>query len=275
MQYSLVIKQHHVAFLPIVRIHQPRRNPRPLQPVHNLPDRLEIVNDVAICEVDPADGAGVDLQGQLARDGVLPRHGEDLDLLGVDGREVGGAQLAGVGVEAQTVGAGLGVAHPDVRMGCVLDPARSDELLVRGGQDVVHSVPAHESRGAERDVQFVARAVVVAEGLAAAARDGDGEEGSHFWRVEVVERGIDVPAVEARVGEVVLWGNWVLVEFLVVGVHEGDIGKAFVLGDVAVANDLDFRLVGDGFEVRVQDAAFGVESFAMAVAGGGGVKAVS
>ena len=159
-------------------------------------------------------------------------------------------------------------------MGGVLDPAGSDEFLVGGGKDVVHSVPAHESRGAERDVQFVTCAVVVAEGLAAAARDGDGEEGRHFRRVEVVERGIDVPAVEARVGEIVLGGNGVLVEFLVVGVHEGDVGKAFVLGDVAVADDLDFRLVGDGFEVWMQDAALGVESLAVAVAGGGGVKAV-
>ena len=88
----------------------------------------------------------------MARDGVLPRHGEDLDLLGVDGRELGGGEFARVGVEAQTVGAGLSVAHPNVRMGRVLDPARSDEFLVRGGKDVVHFVPAHESRGAERDV---------------------------------------------------------------------------------------------------------------------------
>ena len=152
MQHPLIIKQHHVSFLPIVRVHEPRRDPRPLQPVHNLPDGLEIVDDVPVCEVDFADGAGVDLQGQLARDGVPPRHGEDLDLLGVDGRELGGGEFAGVGVEAQTVGAGLGVAHPDVRMGRVLDPARSDEFLVGGGKDVVHFVPAHKSRGAERDV---------------------------------------------------------------------------------------------------------------------------
>ena len=88
----------------------------------------------------------------MARDGVLPRHGEDLDLLGVDGRELGGREFAGFGVEAQTVGAGLGVAHPDVRMSRVLDTARSDKFLVRGGKDVVHFVPAHESRGAEWDV---------------------------------------------------------------------------------------------------------------------------
>ena len=130
MQHPLIIKQHHIPFLPIVRIHEPRRDRRPLQPVHNLPDSLEIVNDVAVSEVDFADGAGVHLQRQLARDGVLPRHGEDLDLLVVNGREVGGREFAVVGVEAQTVGAGLGVAHPDVRMGRVLDPTRSDEFLV-------------------------------------------------------------------------------------------------------------------------------------------------
>lgn len=83
-----------------------------------------------------------------------------------------------------------------------------------------------------------------------------------------------MPAVEARVGEIVLGRNGVLVEFLVVGVHKGDVGEAFILGDVAVADDLDFGLVGDGFEIWVQDAAFGVESFAVAVAGGGGIKAV-
>ena len=110
--------------------------------------------------------------------------------------------------------------------------------------------------------------------MAAAAWYGDGEEGRHFWGVEVVERGVDVPAVEARVGEVVLGGNGVLVEFLVVGVHEGDVGEAFVLGYVAVADDLHFGLVGDGFKVWVQDAAFGVKGLAVAVANCGGVKAV-
>lgn len=63
MQHPLIVEQHHVPFFPIVRVHQPRRDPRPLQPVHNLPDGLEIIDGVAVCEVDSADGAGVDLQG--------------------------------------------------------------------------------------------------------------------------------------------------------------------------------------------------------------------
>ena len=44
---------------------------------------------------------------------------------------------------------------------------------------------------------------------------------------------------------------------------------------MAVADDLDFRLVRDRLEVWVEDAAFGVEGLAVAVAGGGGgVEAV-
>ncbi len=83
-----------------------------------------------------------------------------------------------------------------------------------------------------------------------------------------------MPAVEARVCEVVLFGDGVLVELLVVRVHEGDVGEAFVLGDESVADDLDFGLVGDGLEVWVEDAAFGVEGLAVAVADGGGIEAV-
>ena len=274
MQHPPIIKQHHVPLLPLMRVHQPGRDPGPLQPMHRLPHGPQIVHDVPVGEVDFAHGTGVDLQGQTAREGVLPGHGEGLDLAGIDGGQVAGREFEGVGVEAQAVGEGFGRAHPDVRVGRVLDAARAGQLLVRVGEDVVHFVAAHEGGGPERDVQFVAGAVVVAEGLAAAGRDGDGEKGGHFGRVEVVEGGVDVPAVEARVGEVVFRGDGVLVEFLVVRVHELDVGEALVRGDEAVADDLDFGLVGDGLQIRVQDAAFGVEGLAVAVADGGGIKAM-
>lgn len=65
-------------------------------------------------------------------------------------------------------------------------------------------------------------------------------------------------------------------EGAVVGVAEGDVGEAAVGGDVAVADDLDLGLVGDGLEVRVEDGAgFGGEGGgAVAVGGGEGVEAV-
>ena len=56
----------------------------------------------------------MDLQGELACDWVPPEHGEDFDLLGVDGRELGGGKFEAFGVEAESVGAGVCRAHPDV-----------------------------------------------------------------------------------------------------------------------------------------------------------------
>lgn len=50
-----------------------------------------------------------------------------------------------------------------------------------------------------------------------------------------------------------------------VGMAQLDVGEAFVRGHEAVAYDLDLRLVGDGFEVWVEDRPFGVEGLAVSV----------
>jgi len=65
-----------------------------------------------------------------------------------------------------------------------------------------------------------------------------------------------------------------LVELLVVRVNKLDTLQAFVLGDETVADNLDFRLVGYGFQVWVEDAPFGVEGFAVAVTGRAGIEAL-
>ena len=83
-----------------------------------------------------------------------------------------------------------------------------------------------------------------------------------------------MPAVKPRMREIVFFGNRVLVEFLVVGVHELDVGKAFVLRHYTITNDLYFWLVWDGLEIRVQDTTFSVQSLAVAIANGGRVEAV-
>ena len=274
MQDTLVIEQYHIALLPIMRIHQLGTDTGPLQLMHHLPNRLQIINHVAVRQVDLAHGGGMHLQGQLARDGVLPYHGEDLHLGGIDGGQVRVGEFERVGEEAEAVGTGLGGAHPNVWMRGVLNAAGSDEFLVCVGEDVVHFVSTHKGRGAERDVQFVACAVIVAQCLSSSLWHGDREEGGHFRRAEIVERGINVPAVEARVAEVVFFGDRVLVEFLVMGVHELDVGKAFVFGHEAVADDLHFGLVGNSLQIWVKDAAFGIKGLAVAVADGGGVKTV-
>ena len=88
-----------------------------------------------------------------------------------------------------------------------------------------------------------------------------------------VEGGVDVPAVEAGVVVVVFVGYAGPVECCVVWVLKLDVLEAFVFGDEAVADHLDFGLVGNGFEVWVEDGPFGVDGLAMAVGLGGGVEA--
>ena len=56
--------------------------------------------------------------------------------------------------------------------------------------------------------------------------------------------------------------------------HEFDVLEAFIFRHEAVADDLYFGLVRDGLQIWVEDAAFCVEGFAVAVALGGGVEAV-
>lgn len=64
------------------------------------------------------------------------------------------------------------------------------------------------------------------------------------------------------------------VKLPMVRMHEFDVFQAFIFRHESVADDLHFRLVRDGFQIWVQDAAFCVEGFAVAVALGGGVETV-
>lgn len=91
----MVIKQHHIPLRPVMRIHIPRTDRRPLQPVDDLAHADEVVDDGARGQVDLADGGRLDLEGEVARHRVSPGHGEDLDLGWVDGGEVGGGNARG------------------------------------------------------------------------------------------------------------------------------------------------------------------------------------
>ena len=127
----MVVEQHHITFFPIVGVDETRTDARALQAVHNVAHGRQVVNDLAGVAVDLADRGRVDLQGERAGDRVLPRHGEDLDLVRVDRRELGVGQFEVIGVQAEPIGAGLGRAHPDVGMWCVLDAAGAGEVFVR------------------------------------------------------------------------------------------------------------------------------------------------
>lgn len=162
----------------------------------------------------------------------------------------------------------------DVRMSCVLDATSQCELLVFVGEEIEHALAADEGRCAERDIECFVRSVIVPECLAASFGNAHGQQSRDVWWIKVVQRGINMPAVKA--GEVVVVFLWdrIAVEGAVVGVFEVDVVEALVGVDDAVADDLDLWLVRHGFQVWVEDAAFGVEGLAVPVLRGGGVEAL-
>jgi len=63
------------------------------------------------------------------------------------------------------------------------------------------------------------------------------------------------------------------VKGLVVGMLELKVFQSFVVRYEAIADHLDFWLVRNGFQIRVEDAALCVDGLAVTVALGGWVKA--
>lgn len=87
VQHTMVVEDGEIALLPINSVDEFGGNTRSLHPVHDLPYLLEIVDDGAVGQVQLLDGRGVDLQRQFARHRVLPGHGQDFDLVFLDGWE--------------------------------------------------------------------------------------------------------------------------------------------------------------------------------------------
>jgi len=76
-----------------------------------------------------------------------------------------------------------------------------------------------------------------------------------------------VPPIETCVIPIILLADNIFVEGLVMRVLQRDIRQPFKLANVTVADDLNFRLVRDSLEVRVEDRPFCVERFSVAIAG--------
>ena len=94
----------------------------------------------------------------------------------------------------------------------------------------------------------------------------DGVQGGDTRRGQVVQRGVDVPAVES--GDAlgfVLCGHARLVERGVGRMFEFGFGEAFVVKDGAVADQLDLWDAGNGLEVGVEDGFGCVLCFVVAV----------
>ncbi|CAG9936837.1 unnamed protein product [Clonostachys rosea f. rosea IK726] len=264
-----VVEDDEIAFLPVVGVYPLGSNARSLQTVDSLANLGQVINDGAIGQMKPPHSRRVDLKVQLPRHGVAPAHGEDLDGLGVDGREVGLGELLALRDEAEPGGAGLGRRHPDVRMGGVFDLGGAGKLLVLVREDVVHGFTVGESSSSKGDGHLIARAVVISQCLRAARGDADGKQRGRHGGREIIEGGINVPAVEPGEVEVLCVWNCSVMECPVVRVPELDVLQTLVGRHKAVSNDLDLGLMRNRLQIRVQDRAFCIQSLAVAIVGSG------
>lgn len=274
VQNTAVVEENEVTLLPVLCVDVFWRNARSLDLMHHLAHSFQIIDDGAVGEMQLANGRGVDLNGQLAGDGVLPCHGEDLNLVLLDWWELVEWNLETVGFDTQPIGAGLGTAHPDIRVRRIFDLCGADEFLVLGAENVVHCVTGNESGGSQWNIKLLTGAIVVAADLAATSRDLDGEKSGDDWWCETVQGSIDVPAVEAREVEILGFRDDGLVESLMMRVLELDVLKTFIRRNKAVADDLDLRLMWNCLQVWMQNGALRVKSLAVSIASGVRIEAL-
>ena len=143
-------------------------------------------------------------------------------------------------------------------MGRVAHSCAHRDALQLAREYIEHRLARDERGRAERDRQLVSRAVVIAARLLRALRHTHGVQGRHPRWGEVVQRGVDVPAVEAcDAGSLVRGRHGRLVEGGVGGVLERGGGEALVVVDGAVADELDLWDARDRLEVGVEDGLLG------------------
>ena len=151
-----------------------------------------------------------------------------------------------------------GGGHPHVRVRGIAHAGAHGDALQLAGQYVEHGLARDERGRAERDGELVAGAVVVAADLLRALRHGHRVQRRHFRRGELVQRGVDVPAVEAgRAAGLIFGRNVGLVEGMVRGMLERSGVEALVVVHGAVPDQLHLGYSGDRLEVWMQNRLFG------------------
>ena len=174
-------------------------------------------------------------------------YGKNLELGLLPGRELVPWHLQTIRLNAQASWERPCGSHPNVWMGRVLDLRPHSETLQLPGKDVEHRLPRDKRGSPEGDDQLVTRPVVVATNLARSNGDFDRIQRGGLGRGELVQRCVDVPAVEpGDAARLVLGGDTRLVESSVGGVFELGDGEPLVIVDDAVADELDLRHAGDG-----------------------------
>lgn len=237
---------------------------------------FEVVNDAPISQDEFLNRRRMDLQCQSPRYGVPPDHRQSFDFLLLDGREVGGRELEVLGNEPKAISPGFRLRHPDVGVWGVLDFCAADESFVGVGEEVVHFVGGDEDRAAAGEgegVGGVGGGVGIEKGLVLGFRDRDGHERRHARGVQVVKRGVDVPAVETRKLPIHILRDGSFVESRMMRMLQGDVLQPFKLLHRPVSNDLHLWLMRDSLQVGMEDGFF--LAFAVAVGLHGGVEEAS
>ena len=139
-------------------------------------------------------------------------------------------------------------------MRCVPDLAPDSQALQLWRQDIEHGSAGDERSGTQGNLEFIRSTVVVFDNLVFPLRHLHRIKGGDFWRREVVQGSIDVPAVETGVTlSSVFWGNLGLVEVIVLRVLQLGLGETFVVVYSAVPDQLNLGDSRDRLNVLVKD----------------------
>ena len=169
-------------------------------------------------------------------------HRQRLALCLLPRRELAHIHLEPFALDAQPRQFGARGGDPDIRMWSVSNLRAHHEALQFRTQQLKHRLPRDEGRRSEGNGQLVPRAVVVATHLRRATGNAQPVERRDTRRGEVVQRGVDVSAVEARcTGGLVLRADDSLVESAVRRMLELRLRQALVVIDDAVPDKLHLR----------------------------------
>ena len=152
-------------------------------------------------------------------------------------------------------------------MRCVSDLTPDSQALLVLRQDIEHGDTRDERGGAQWNLEFMRRTIVVSDGLVLAFRYLHRVKGGYLGRREVVQGSVDVPSIEASVAfRRVLWGNLGLMETRVLGVLQLGFGETLVVVNSTVSDELNLRNPGDRLKVRVKDRLGVLLGFVIAMA---------
>ncbi len=149
------------------------------------------------------DAARVNLEVESTSDRVLPElracvstcnirldsgtyQGEVLDLGLLPSGEFLEGKFQSLTLNSESGGHGVSGGHPDIWVRSIASLGADSDALEFSREDFKHGHTGNECRGSQWYGEFISSSIVVTNGLRTAFRDGQGVEGGHLGRGEVV-----------------------------------------------------------------------------------------